>query len=215
MTFKGFNRNAPLLAGSAGDAGTADGPGHVAVPAAPVAAPVAAAAAPARFAGLGRIARLARLDRIARFRVQPRRRHLLIVAGLGLAVAGDAVAGDHGIGIATLLLFSLLPSLPLLLGIGQPRTAGRVAARAVLPLNIMREPLVPAMALGLGAAGVLPVVAVVGALVWLGTIVIGWGLGDGLREPDGSLRPAPARWTALPVPVEVARAWAGTAAMRG
>jgi hypothetical protein len=41
----------------------------------------------------------------------------------------------------------------------------------------------------LAAAGVLPPVLYVGALAWLGHIVVGLGVGDRLRSRDGFLPP--------------------------
>jgi hypothetical protein len=146
----------------------------------------------------------------ARLRFRPRRRHLLIAVGLWLAIVGNAEAKELGIGIATVILFSLIPSLPLLLGIGQPKRPGGIAARAVRPFNLTHEPALPLAVFALGASGVLPGVALAGGLVWLGSIVIAWGLGDGLREADGSLRPIPARVASWPTlrrgPGEVAAA---------
>ena len=187
MTFKGFDRAATMpAAGASGAADEADGAGvRRGTASVPATAPVAAAttAAPARF---------------ARLRFRPRRRHLLIVAGLWLAVVGNAEAERLGIGIATVILFSMLPSLPLLLGIGRPKGRGRIVERAVRPFNATHEPLLPVAVFGLALAGVLPVVAQVGALVWLGSIVIAWGLGDGLRRADGSLRDGIGRLTSWP-----------------
>lgn len=143
--------------------------------------------------------------RFPRIRFQPRRRHLLILVGLWLAVVGNAEAKEHGIGIATMLLFSLIPSLPLLLGIGQPKRPGQLAARVVRPFNATHEPVLPLAVFALGAAGVLPAVAAAGGLVWLGSIVIAWGLGDGLRDADGSLRRGVRRMSTVPSSVAPAR----------
>lgn len=184
MTFKGFDRNAPMLSsGSAGAAGgTDDRRGSTARPAAAIAT---ATATPAP-------------SRSARLRFQPRRRHLLILVGLSFAIVGNAEAREHGIGIATVIGFSLVPTLPLLLGIGQPKRSGRIAARSVLPFNVTHEPLLPLALFASGAVGILPAVAVAGGLVWLGSIVVSWGLGDGLRQPDGAVRAGVRRMTSWP-----------------
>lgn len=179
MTFKGFNRSVTLADGGSADERAA----QVRQAAASAVATPVPAASLARFAGL-------------RFRLQ--RRHLLVIAGLWLAIVGNALAKDHGIGIAAVIGFSLVPSLPLLLGIGQARARGRVAERVVRPFNAAHEPLVPAALFVLGAAGALPPVATVGALVWLGSIVVALGLGDGLRRADGSVRQGIERITLLP-----------------
>ncbi|MFN8628959.1 MAG: DUF4386 domain-containing protein [Chloroflexota bacterium] len=189
MVFKGFNRNAPMLASGTPDEADGLGTPRRATPttsAAP-APSMAVAAAPAPAA-----------SRFARLRFRPQRRHLFIVAGLWLAVVGNAEAKEHGIGIATVLAFSMIPSLPLLLGIGQPKARGRLAARVVRPFNATHEPIVPAVVFALGALGILPAVATAGSLVWLGSIVIAWGLNDGLREGDGTLRAGIGRLTSWP-----------------
>lgn len=192
MTFKGFDRNATLPASGSMD--QAGGSGTRRDTSAPPAAPAIAAAtstpAPSRF---------------ARLRSRPRRRHLLIVVGLWFAIVGNAEAKEHGIGIAAVLLFSLVPSLPLLLGIGQSKRQGRIAARVVGPFNVTHEPALPVAVFALGAAGVLPAVAVAGGLIWLGSIVVSWGLGDGLREADGSVRVGFRRMTSWPTVPNVSR----------
>jgi hypothetical protein len=43
--------------------------------------------------------------------------------------------------------------------------------------------------LALTGAGLLPPIAFVASLTWLGHIVIGFGIGDRLRSRDGSLAP--------------------------
>lgn len=194
MTFKGFNRNPQALTSDTPDERPAD-----------VQFAQPAPEAPAAQAGMAS----AIASRLPRLRLHPRRRHLLIVAGLCLAIVGNAEADRHGIGIATVLLFSAIPSLPLLLGIGQPRSRGRVAVRAVPSFNATHEPLLPLAMFALGAAGALPFVAQVGALVWLGSIVISWGLGDGLRESDGALRDGLGRVTSWPRVSTQGRAAAG------
>ncbi len=188
MTFKGFNRNAPLLASGSTDETGGAGTRREAVVRPAVAAAAIATPTPAP-------------SRFARLRFRPQRRHLLIIVGLWFAIVGNAEAKEHGIGIATVLLFSLIPSLPLLLGIGQPKRRGRIAAQVVRPFNATHEPLLPLAVFALGAIGILPAVALAGSLVWLGSIVIAWGLGDGLREADGSVRAGLRRmtsWAATP-----------------
>ena len=189
MTFKGFNTDATRLA--SGSADEADGTG---ARTRATALPAAAAMTTAATAVLSRFASV----RPARVPFQPRRRHLLILAGLGLAIIGNAQASEHGVGIAAVLLFSLIPSLPLLLGIGQPKRRGQLAARVVRPFNVTHEPLLPLALFALGAAGILPAVALTGGLVWLGSIVIAWALGDGLRDADGAVRGGFRRMTSWP-----------------
>ena len=141
-------------------------------------------------------ARFARLPRPSRIRL--RRRHALLLVGLGLSMAASSQAEAHGIGLVPVILFAIAPRMPILLGIRQPKAPGGVARRVVPLFNAMHEPLLPLAIVGLGMAGVLPALWLVGALAWLGQLVIDWGLGDGLRAADGTLRPAPARWTSWP-----------------
>jgi deazaflavin-dependent oxidoreductase (nitroreductase family) len=116
-------------------------------------------------------------------------RHLWIVPGLALAVAGNMQAQGLGIGILALVAFGIAPDLPRLLGIGQPRTPGHMAARVIRLHNLAHHPLPPLALIALTAVGVLPGVVQVAALIWLGHIVIGLGIGDRQRRPDGSLGP--------------------------
>jgi hypothetical protein len=67
-----------------------------------------------------------------------------------------------------------------------------MAARALPAFNVMHHPGPPSVVLALAATGVLPTVLYVGALAWLGHIVVGLGVGDRLRSRDGFLRPL---WT--------------------
>ena len=119
---------------------------------------------------------------------QPRRlalRHGWIVPGLALALYANVLAKDHGLGLVPVLVFGIVPHLTVLLGIGQPHGRGQLAPRAVLPFNAMHHPGLPLGVLGLAVAGILPEVWLVGALAWLGHIVVDLGFGDGLRTADG------------------------------
>lgn len=119
---------------------------------------------------------------------QPRRltlRHGWIVPGLALAFAANALASDHGLGLVPVLLFGIVPHLPVLLGVGQPHARGQLARRAVPLFNVMHHPAVPLAVLGIAAAGIVPVFWLVGSLAWLGHIVVDLALGDGLRTADG------------------------------
>lgn len=119
---------------------------------------------------------------------RPRRlalRHLWIVAGLAVAVYANAQATQHDLGLAPLLVFAILPHLSVLVGIGQAHARGQLAPRAVPLFNAMHHPVLPLAVLGLAAAGFLPPFWLVGALAWIGHIVVDWGFGDGLRTADG------------------------------
>jgi deazaflavin-dependent oxidoreductase (nitroreductase family) len=125
-------------------------------------------------------------------RRRPRLHHLWVVPGLAIAVFANAQAGHLELGIVPLLVFGIAPDLTRLLGLGQPHAHGQMAAGAVPAFNLMHHPVPPLAVLTLAAAGVLPPVLYVGALAWLGHIVVGLGVGDRLRTRDGFLPPL---WT--------------------
>lgn len=114
-----------------------------------------------------------------------RLRHVWIIPGLAIAVYANAVAGEHDLGLVPLLLFGILPNVPLLFGIGQPTARRQLAPRAVPLWNAMHHPATPLALFGVAATGILPAFWLVGALAWLGHVVVDWGLGDGLRSADG------------------------------
>ena len=117
------------------------------------------------------------------------RRHLWLVPGLAVAIYANAEAAQHGLGIGVLLLFGIVPHLPVLLEIGQPRSRGQMATRAVPLFNAMHHPVPPLVVLGLAAAGVLSPFWLVGALAWFSHIVVDQAFGHGLRTADGWRRP--------------------------
>jgi hypothetical protein len=122
---------------------------------------------------------------------RPRRlalRHLWLVPGLALALLANAQATTLHVGLVPLLVFGIVPHLTVAVGIGQPHGRGQLAPRAVPLFNAMHQPLLPAAVLGLAAAGVVPAFFLVGALAWLGHIVVDWALRKGLRTADGYLR---------------------------
>jgi hypothetical protein len=115
-------------------------------------------------------------------------RHLWLIPGLAIAFYASAQAGYHGLGIVPLLVFTIAPDLTRLLGLGQPHARGQLARRVVLPFNLLHHPGPPLALLGLAAAGILSPFWLVGALAWLGHLVMGLGIGDRLRTGDGFLR---------------------------
>ena len=127
-------------------------------------------------------------DRRPRLRL----RHLWIVPGLAIAFFANGQAEHVGVGIVPLIAFGIAPDLTRLLGLGQQHVHGQMAARAVPTFNLMHHPVPPLVVLALTATGIVPPVLYVGALVWLGHIVVGVGIGDRLRGPDGFLPPL---WT--------------------
>jgi hypothetical protein len=113
------------------------------------------------------------------------RRLLWLVPGLTVAIYAGTQATEHGLGLVPLLLFGIVPHLPVLLGIGQPHAPGQLASRAVPLFNAMHHPVPPLAVIALAAAGVLSPFWFVGGLAWLGHIVVDLALGDGLRTRDG------------------------------
>jgi hypothetical protein len=117
-----------------------------------------------------------------------RARYLWLVPGLAIALYANGQAGLHGLGLVPLLVFGIVPHLPVLLGFGQPHARGQLAPRAVPLFNALHHPVAPLVMLSLAATGVLPAFWLVGALAWLSHIVVDWAMGDGLRTADGYLR---------------------------
>jgi hypothetical protein len=123
-----------------------------------------------------------------------RRHRLWLVPGLALALVANAQSTAHGLGLVPVILFGILPHLPVLLGIRQPRPSGHIGPRAVPLFNALHQPLVPAAIVGVALTGLLSPLWLVAGLAWLGHIVVDWGLGDGLRTADGGHRPAAGAW---------------------
>ena len=122
-----------------------------------------------------------------------RLRHLWLIPGLAIAIAANGQANEHGLGLGPLLLFGIVPHLPVLLALGQPHARGQMARRAVPLFNVMHHPLPPVLVAALAAAGLLSPFWLVGGLAWFSHIVVDFALGDGLRTTDGWRRPW---WTA-------------------
>jgi len=113
------------------------------------------------------------------------RRHLWLVPGLAIAVYANAYAGGVGVGLVPLLVFGIVPHLPVLLGIGQPHAPGQMAIRAVPLFNVMHHPVLPLAMVVLAAGGVLSPFWLVGGLAWFSHIVVDLAFGHGLRTSDG------------------------------
>ena len=201
MTFKGFNRNAPILA-----SGSTDGQ-------APEAASrddrAPAGSAPAH------ATRARRPGTPAPRPVRPLPASgssadtCWCSSGCGSPSWRTPRRRRTGWASPSIILFAISPQLPRLLGIGQPKAPGRLATRVVPFHNAMHEPTVPLALFGLGVAG-RPAGRVARRLPRLARpVVINWGLGDGLREADGSLRTAPSRWTSWPSLARFTRAGVG------
>jgi hypothetical protein len=109
-----------------------------------------------------------------------RPRHLWLIPGLAVAILGSRTDSSL-MAIAVMVAFGIAPHLAFLAGIGQPHPAGQMAPRALAVFNAMHNPIVPAAIVALNLTGVIPTLLFVGATAWLGHIVIGWGIGDGMR----------------------------------
>jgi hypothetical protein len=111
-------------------------------------------------------------------------RHLWIVPGLAVAVFANQLGNEHGVSILALIAFGIAPDLPRLLGLGR-RPVDSIPVRA---FNVLHHPVSPVAAVALTIVGVetgvVPVIWLVGSLVWLGHVVIGLGVGD-VRRTGG------------------------------
>ena len=108
-------------------------------------------------------------------KVKERRRlrwhHLWLVPGLAIAIYANQLGTMNGVGILALIAFGIAPDLPRLLG-----SRGR-------PMHdLLHQPVAPAMAVAIAATGVVPVVWLVGSLVWFSHVVIGRAVGDAPRR---------------------------------
>ena len=106
-----------------------------------------------------------------------RRRHLWLVPGLAIAIVASEVGKANGVGILTLIAFGIAPDLPRLIG-----SRGRLAH------NVLHQPAAPLLAVAVTATGLVPIVWLVGSLVWLGHVVAGRGVGDVPRSRIGRVR---------------------------
>jgi deazaflavin-dependent oxidoreductase (nitroreductase family) len=117
-----------------------------------------------------------------------RRRHLWVVPGLSIAVYASGQAQQHELGLVPLLLFGILPHLPSLVGMGDPRPRGHISPRAVPLFNAMHHVGPPVALIALAVVGVLSPFWMVSGLAWLSHIVIDGAIEAGTRAPDGSAR---------------------------
>ena len=124
----------------------------------------------------GRGAGSAAADQVTGPRPRIRRRYVWLIPGIGLALFASAQASPLGVGLVPLLVFGIVPDLPRFVGIRR---------RAMLALhNAMHQPALALVVLiGSAVTGMSPF-AYVGALAWLGHIVVGWGTGDRLRSAE-------------------------------
>ena len=111
-----------------------------------------------------------------------RRRHLWLVPGLAIAIIANQLGQANGVGILLLIAFGIAPDVPRLFGIGRGHSRG-VGSLALRAFNLLHHPVAAAAAVAVAATGIVPVVGLVAALVWLSHVVIGWGVGDVRRRP--------------------------------
>ncbi len=108
-------------------------------------------------------------------RVRPR--HLWLIPGIGLALFANAQASDLAVGLVPLLVFSIVPDFPRLVGTRRP---------AMLAIhNVTHNPAAALAVLLVSAATGMSPFVYVGALAWIGHIVVGWGTGDRMRPAGG------------------------------
>ena len=118
-----------------------------------------------------------RAEDVSRRGFQFKRRHLWWIPGLAIAVLGSQVSERNALGIIPMIAFQMAPHLPTFGG-----------ARAVPLFNLAHHP-VPPLALTLIAfIAAMPAIWMVAGLAWLSHVVIGWGIGDGMRRPKGWAR---------------------------
>ena len=106
-----------------------------------------------------------------------RPRHLWIIPGLAVAIVANKLGEANGVGILALIAFGIAPDVPRLLGaLGRPIH------------GLLHQPVVAgvaaAVAFGLAQAGILPWFVLVAALVWVGHVIIGLGVGDVPRKGE-------------------------------
>jgi len=112
------------------------------------------------------------------------------VAAVALLVAAIVVFVNVDAGWWVFPVFALGPDLAFLAGLGQVGTLvhGQMPSRAVPAYNALHRIWGPLALALLAAAGLLPPVLLVGALVWGFHVFLDRALGYGLRTPDGFQR---------------------------
>jgi hypothetical protein len=96
-----------------------------------------------------------------------RLRHLWLVPGLAVAIFANQLGNANGVGILAMVALGIAPDLSRLLG-----------SRGRPMYNLLHQPVAAAVAVAVSATGVLPVLWLIGSLVWLSHVVIGWAVGD-------------------------------------
>ena len=114
-------------------------------------------------------------------------RHLWIVPGLAIAIFANELGKTNGVGILLLIAFGIAPDVPRLFGIKRPRPG--ISSVALHVFNVLHHPVAPAAAVLITATGVVPTIWLVGSLVWLSHVIIGFGVGD-VRRHQAAVSPA-------------------------
>jgi hypothetical protein len=118
-----------------------------------------------------------------------RRRHLWLIPGLAIAIVANQLGSQNGVGIWALIAFGIAPDLPRLFGINGSNLRG-ARSWAQRAFNLVHDPIVASgssVVVGIAVVvAVLPVIWLVGALIWVSHVVVGWGVGDVRRRSGRS-----------------------------
>jgi F420H(2)-dependent quinone reductase len=135
-------------------------------------------------------------------RLHLRLRHLWLLPGIGLALFANTQASQFAVGLVPLLVFGIAPDLPRFVGLRRPAM--------LLVHNATHQPALALVVLfGSAVTGLSPF-AYVGALAWLGHIVVGWATGDRVRSEVAPVPSEPR--SALAGPLVLAPEPAGSSA---
>jgi deazaflavin-dependent oxidoreductase (nitroreductase family) len=104
-----------------------------------------------------------------------RARHLWLVPGLAVAVLAGEQSKASGLGLLPVIVFSIVPHVPAWLGSIMPRQRGPLGSL----FDLFHRPLPPTVVAIVAGVGLLPPIALVGGLAWLGHILIDQALGTG------------------------------------
>jgi deazaflavin-dependent oxidoreductase (nitroreductase family) len=115
-------------------------------------------------------------------RWRPRVRHLWLVPGLAVAILASEQSKASGLGLLPVIVFSIVPHVPAWLGSLRPDQRGHLASL----FDLFHRPLPPTVVAVVAWIGLLPPIALVGGLAWLGHILIDRGLGAGPKAPGAS-----------------------------
>jgi hypothetical protein len=109
-------------------------------------------------------------ERAARRGFRFRRRHAWWIPGLAIAILGNQLSEQHGLGIWPIIVFQMAPHLATFAGPG-----------AIAVFNFGHHPVSPVLLVAVAFVAALPPIWLIAGLGWLSHVVIGWGIGDGMR----------------------------------